>query len=100
MEALERRVLAREVVEAFGFCSLSSSMSNLRFVVARAGSCGGGGEDAMADTRYAYCVWMCTCVVSYKARPLFTSNSSRLSADGRGPGAAGRSQGITASPSE
>ena len=50
VEALDsRRVLAREVVEALAFCSRSSSMSNFRFVVASAGSCGGGtGEDAMA----------------------------------------------------
>lgn len=51
-EALDsRRVLAREVVEALGFCRRSSSMSNLRFVVARAGSCGGGGEDAICVSR-------------------------------------------------
>jgi hypothetical protein len=43
-EAVEWRVLAREVVEALE--SLSRRVSNLRFVVARAGSWIGAGEDA------------------------------------------------------
>jgi hypothetical protein len=40
VEALSRRVLAREVVEALAV-SLSSNESNFRFVVASAGSCVG-----------------------------------------------------------
>ena len=63
-----RRVLEREVVEALALCSLSSSMSNFRFVVASAGSCKGDGEDAMPNDWYYLCVRVVVDEVSKRYR--------------------------------